>query len=283
MLKNKENSLISEIEQLEKENEDLRRKIYQLDEKELFETVKCYTYHAKYKFYRTIPVEFINTNFYASKHKLHKLVTGCFLEEILDAALETSKKRKEKELILHFAMACEDVFTFEDGVILKLSDPYRMIHTKPIKTISIDEAREYLNKIVLVKLVINDNYKKASVFDMKGIKRTGFSTYVDNTIVSSCSDIYSLKDISTQKEAIMALNSLQKQCKLNGSRTYRSNDTTLRIISKNKKMAIYFIENKFWYAEEEYPESSNIFYDIFKSDDEEEFLLEGEIPLNIRF
>lgn len=254
--------LEAEIAELEKENEELRKELFCATEKELFKTSKSYTNVYRKLFYRSVPLKMITTPFYYKKYELAEKVTACFIPEILDRALECSKFHYDQECVMWFAMFCENAILTSAGIVFTLSDPYRTIQTKPVTTISQEDAVNYIGKLLIVKLVITDNYKTDQTFTLKGIKTTNYAQEYKNTH-EEWSEIKKHLNVSGEAECRKALDELQiyfiDKYKIGENNTIklkcayeRNNDFELRVRTLNRVMVFYMKNGILMYADEKW-------------------------------
>lgn len=245
--------LLNEIAALEKEQNELESAIKRIDNKENFETVKHFTYLYRKSIYRKIPFSYLDTVFYSHKSLLQKHANGCFIEKILDVACDAAKSRNLNELVMDIPMFCNNTLKTDNGIIFILSDPYRTIATKPMIRITDDTAKSCMGRIIVAKLVIPENHRAVTSFEMKAYKPLKMSL---NNIFGKDPPIIDplftqFKDINTEEDAIKALDTIEEHYLFTGdSMTLRQNIKSLRILTDTKLIGISYEKEKLWYADE---------------------------------
>lgn len=251
--KNKKEDLLAEIAALEEENKRLAAAIKRIDNKELFETVKIFTSHYRKCMYRKIPFDWLETVFYTYKDILLKYANGCFIGKLLDTAYSEASARDFTELIMFIPMYCENFFITRQGTSLLLSDPYRKITTSPSQ-ISYEEAMIIKDRIIVAKLVIPENHRTAKAFTLKGYKKLNMTltSFIDKPKPVNYNTLFTkYKGIENEKDAIMAIDYIEQYYKShNAILVIRVNEYTLRIVTQEKKIGVWYENNKLWYGEE---------------------------------
>lgn len=251
---NKRDELLREISCLEKENEDLRKAIRKIDDKELFETVKIYTHVYRKCMYRIIPFSFLDTSFYYYKDILLRYANGCFINEILDEAYKLSQHDNMKELIMHIPMYCSNVVSAGNGSVLILTDPYRTIRTKPLKSINKADLEYYVGRILLTKLVIPENHRTVTNFELKELvplKMSLTNIFGKNLPINNNTLLSKYKHITKETDAINAITCIENHFRSNKLHLVeRVNERNLRVLTDSKSIGIWYAKEKLWYGEE---------------------------------
>lgn len=244
--------LINEIKNLEKENQELKAAIKRIDAKEMFETIKHFSFPYHDFMYKKIPFEFINSVFYYYKQTLFEHANGCFLNDLLDTAFNAARANNYKELIMSIPMFCKNIIKNESGISLVLADPYRTIITRPKRNIS--EESPIKGRMLVANLVIPENHRTVTSFELKGYKLLKMSlTNIFGKDPPKTNDLINQitkHTIRSKSAAINAIDEIEDYCKKKSFMTYRPRDDSLRILTESLLIGLCFEKNKLWYAEE---------------------------------
>lgn len=248
----KKKELKEEITRLEKENQELLIAIKRIDNKENFETVKHYTKYCHKAMYRKIPFSFLDTVFYSQKELLFKYANGCFYNAFLDRAYD-SAKRYQDELVMSIAMFCSQTIKTDNGIIFILTDPYRTIATKPSTRISDKSAESCKDRMLVANLVIPENHRAVKSYEMKGYRllKMSLRNVFGKEQVKADTLFTQYKNIKKENEAILAINTIEQHYIANYECVIRRyNDTSLRILTDKKLIAISYEKGELWYADQ---------------------------------
>lgn len=251
---NSKDALLKEIADLEKEKEEWKKKIRRLDDYEQFETVKENIRIYRSLFYLKIPFSFLETVFYTQKDLLMKHANACFFEKVLDRAIEHDMDTKNKQVLATIPMYCSSTAKTSHGYVFTLMDPYRTIFTKPMQKVSDEEARKCQGRMLVVKIIIPENFRAVNSYEIKGYKplKMTLTNVFDKEVPINYNTLFTrYKDVRSESEAVAAINQIEAYYKQFVQYIIvRVNDYELRIITDKKKIAVWFEKDQLWYGDE---------------------------------
>lgn len=257
--------ILHENELLEKENAELERELFLLNEEEDYKTAQAYTKAYKLTMYRKIPLSYVNTVFYTDREYLQKKATGCFIKEVLDLGLRNARQMCDSNMKLHFAMEVIGVTETQQGPLLSLKDPYRMITTAPMQKLTADDAREYIGKVILAKLQIPEDYETCNYFTLKSIKPLHFDKKNKDIRPPHWDKLRQYTQVAGEAECRAAISEIadyfvERYSPLPSTEyepaylIERRSADEIRLVTKEWTVVIFQKDGRIWYADEKHPD-----------------------------
>lgn len=262
---------VETIKELKEKNLYLKKEIAKFEDLENTERRNIFCSKNTYGilYYRRLPLSYINTVFYTHANLLYPYVNCTFEDFLIKNAISNLDHKQQKSIVLSFAMLCVGVSATKNGPVLFLQEPFKTLQTKPLQKTSINLAQSWINKILVVDLLIKPSALIDLEFEVQRVKvlnLTRIGTIKDgkeypfiwgNSMVQITdnfkyqvfnSDKRILEDYKdvTGKEACMNTlrnieNTYLKKCLIP---PYRENENTLWLRLEYEKLGIFFHKNR---------------------------------------
>ena len=169
--------LLDEINELEKQKEELEKEIKDYVEKEDFAVACGMCRHIKDNlFYRRFPMESIDSVFWTRRDILLPLVSATMQEECIREIKYGYIKQKYDNHYIYVACICDGIIYSQKGPVLVLHDPYKKFISKALEKQPHD-IETWIGRMLVLKMILEDNPTKQTEFKVVGVKKLRFTEF----------------------------------------------------------------------------------------------------------
>lgn len=251
---NKEKELAKIIEELEAKKKSLFLNIANIDRQDDFLVGNIYTHYYRDIMLKRLPLSYIGTVFHVCRDKIIK-ETNCNMDDyLLKHVNNWCEQEGEKTATMTMAMICDAVLPTSNGPVLQLSDPYKVIRTFPLKKTMIEDALQWIGKLLYVRVVIGNTASEDKVFEIKEIKESNYTLKGEIIKNEEIPLLYYGERFSEYVRCSglpgckVALDNIEKYLKSKNYGTYRVDKEELRFRKDNIIEALIYKNNRLEYV-----------------------------------
>lgn len=167
------NRLISERDELRSRKAALLAEIENLKEKESLAVAQSLNRSYRKSFFRRIPLGWLDSVYCTRRDKILKHISSTLSTyDMRRDVKRLSFERLDKcyRECQYYAVICEAVINTPQGVVLSIRDPYRKMHTQPLKNTSIEQAERWVNSMLVVKAHLTEDQLTNDELQVERIK-----------------------------------------------------------------------------------------------------------------